>query len=172
MASRFGFGLFALIATVLIGCSGLVDSIIEPGAAQFQRAVALVETVREASIEVLAAVADDAPCRAEWRRLAADATDTMQRAEAIYRDEVQRALMSARDNSQALLAGADAQFRAARDVRNRIAPALDATLGCVERGGLTMEEWVELEAAGRRPDAGTVEPVQRDAAARIVRPVA
>lgn len=158
--------LAVLAAVPLIGCSALLDPLIEPGVTQFKNAYSLVETVREASIEVLAAITDDAPCRAEWRRLAADATDAMQRAQAIYENEV------ARSAPYGLSAMVDAPARAARDLVGRIAPALDATAGCVQRGGLTMEEWVELEAAGRRPTPDAIDPVQREAAARIGRPVA
>ena len=150
----------------LIGCSALVESIAEPGLDQFRSSYSLVETVRETSMEVLAATPDEEPCRAEWRRLAADATDTMQRANAIYENEVNRAA------PYGLSAMVDAQFRAARYLRDRIAPALDATVGCVQRGGLTMEEWIELEAAGRRPDPDEIDPAQRDAVERIGRPVA
>ena len=91
-----------------------------------------------------------------WLR---DATEALQRAQAILEGAVARLSW-------------DGPPVAARDLLGRIAPALDATVGCVQRGGLTMEELVELEAAGRRPDSDAIDPVQQDAVERIGRPVA
>lgn len=151
----------AVAAFPLVSCSAIGQAIFKP----FEQAYSAVEIVREVSIEVLAALPDDAPCRPQWRRLAADATDTLQRARAIYESEVER-------SSYSVAALMDAPDRAARDLLGRIASSMDATVGCVQRGGLTMEEWVELEARGRRPDSGAIDPVQKDAVERMGRPVA
>lgn len=148
------------------GCAALLDPIVQPGVDAYEKAYNFVATVREASIEVLAAIGDDAPCRAEWRRLAADATEAVQRAQDIYSGEVSASAV------YGLEAGIRAQDRARRILLGRIATALDATVGCVQRGGLTMEEWVELEARGRRPDPERIDPAQQDALGRIGRPVA
>ena len=152
---RFLLAVSAVVSLPLVGCSAIADAINAP----FYRAYSAVEVVREVSIEVLAATPDDAPCRPEWRRLAADSTEALQRAQAIYEGAIARLSF-------------DGPPVAARDLLGRIAPALDATVGCVQRGGLTMEEWVELEARGRRPDSGAIDPVQKDAVDRIGRPVA
>lgn len=162
-----------LAALALAGCAALLAPIVQPGLDAYEDAYKLVETTREVSMEVLAAIPDDAPCRAEWRRLAADATDAMQRAESIYKTEVESAVArSIGYGSLGLEAGVRAQGRARQILLGRIALALDETIGCVQRGGLTMEEWVEMEARGQRPDPDAINPTQQDAIGRLSRPVA
>ena len=158
-----------LAALSLVGCSAVPAP--EPdGPSPIERATTLVETVREVSIEVLATISDDAACRAEWRRLAADATDTIQRS-----DEIMVGALRGAD-LDTLWWNGELREAAGDALVGRIAPALDAVKGCVQRGGLTMEEWVELEARSRRqglnsqPDAS--DPVQKEALARIGGPVA
>lgn len=168
--------LAVLAGVSLIGCSAAVPVVppkAEPEPSRWETAVTIVGNVREASIDVLAAISDDAPCRAEWRRLAAEATDALQRKEAIWEangpspEQLIRALEAAARGRSLRIP----EDRRAEALLGRIAPALDATRGCVQRGGLTMEEWVELEARGRRLDPDALDPIQQEAIERL-RPVA
>ena len=168
---------FALVLLLpLVGCSAVATEQVEAEPENietpFSRARSIVEGIRESSLDVLAAVPDDAPCRPEWRRLAADATEALRRLPAIERSYA-AALMEqlARvSRNRFYRPPYDPSRRAAGELLDPIRAAREAVVGCVERGGLTPEEWVELEAAGRRaPDP---DPVQQNAVERIGRPVA
>lgn len=179
----------------------------EDAAVLLETTVTGIWVVREAAVHVLAITADDAPCRQEWRQLAARGTEALWPyvadwstataettsaaaagrvaaavAERVADEEIARAMLaeeskndpfsrieelSARDRD--ILEGnetTDRSLNLAESLSAGIAPAISQTGGCVERGGLTWEEWVEAEAAGKAP---AKPPAEQDEALETVR---
>lgn len=167
----------------------------EAAATLLDATVSGIWIVRGAAVEVLAATPRDAPCRKEWRRLAARATEALwpyvtdwttataetataavgEAIAAIVADnavghaaEYQVLLDEMEDigGSSAVrdlptveeqLSGLEAQettdlsLELAEKLASSTALPYGEAIGCVERGGLTWEEWVEAEAAGELP---------------------
>jgi len=143
--------------------------------------------VRDAAVQVLAITAAAGPCRKEWRRLAARATETLwpyvadwsaataETTVAAVGDKVaaavadivaeeadveeglgelrQRYGLPLEERLAALedRATADLASALAEDLASGLDDLISEVIGCVERGGLTWEEWVEAEAAGKAP---------------------
>ena len=207
----------ALLVTLAHGAAGQVDPKIVTGReAARETATELLEAtvsgiwvVRDAAVHVLSTTPDDAPCRKDWRRLAARATEALwpyvtdwstataettiaavsERLAAAVADKTAAEAMKAESfraemedllpGRKSLLPSVEKQLAAVED-RETTALAFDLaeklssgigspfseTVGCVERGGLTWEEWVEAEAAGKAP---ATPPANQDEAARTIR---
>lgn len=59
----------------------------------------------------------------------------------------------------------DVAFNLAQALSASVRDSLSEAIGCVQRGGLTWEEWVEAEAAGELPAKPPLE--QREAAEKV-----
>lgn len=68
-----------LAAFPLVGCSAVSRKRRAPRK-RTKKHTLCSKSYAKRRFDVLAATPDDTPCRAEWRRLAAEATDTLQRA--------------------------------------------------------------------------------------------
>ncbi len=164
----------------------------ESAATLLEATITGVWVVREAAVQVLARTPGDAPCREEWRQLAARGTEVLwpyvadwskataetasaaaagkvaaavadrvaevAESRAIAAEESKGSLFSRIEELSAHDRGileanetADRSLTLVESLSAGVRRAISETVGCVERGGLTWEEWVEAEAAGKGP---------------------